>query len=145
MSDVTPRFGLPLLAAGQAQKELAHNEALTLIDLLIQPRVEAIGDNAPPGAPAPGQAWIVGASPTGAWAGHAAALASWTAGGWRFVAAREGMEARSGGAVQRYDSGTWSSGPTIDAPAGGSVIDIESRSAVTAIIATLRTAGLIPA
>ena len=32
MTDATPRFALPLLAAGQAQKELFHNEALTLPD-----------------------------------------------------------------------------------------------------------------
>ena len=36
MSDVTPHLGLPLLAAGQAQKHVTHNEALTLLDALAQ-------------------------------------------------------------------------------------------------------------
>ena len=36
---ITPRFGLPLLAPGQAAKELTHNEALSLLDLLVQPVV----------------------------------------------------------------------------------------------------------
>ncbi|WP_312846581.1 hypothetical protein [Sphingopyxis sp. PET50] len=37
----TARLALPLLAMAQAQKEVTHNEALTLLDLLVQPVVEA--------------------------------------------------------------------------------------------------------
>ncbi len=33
------RLALPLLAAGQAQKELVHNEALLRLDLVSQPVV----------------------------------------------------------------------------------------------------------
>jgi len=33
----TPRLALPLLAVAQAQKEVTHNEALALLDLLVQP------------------------------------------------------------------------------------------------------------
>ena len=33
---VTPRLSLPLLAAGQAQKHVTHNDALTRLDALIQ-------------------------------------------------------------------------------------------------------------
>ena len=67
--NATARFALPLLHAGQAQKELFHNEALVLADGLLQPCVEALGLDTPPPSPAPGQCWIVGDSPTGAWAG----------------------------------------------------------------------------
>ena len=35
MSDTTARLRLPTLRAGQAQKELTHNEALTLLDLAV--------------------------------------------------------------------------------------------------------------
>ena len=59
--DATPRWGLPLLFAGQAHKELAHNEALVLIDALLHGRVESAAINAPPKDPAPGQCWIVAA------------------------------------------------------------------------------------
>lgn len=37
MMDDTPRWTLPLLAAGQAQKEMTHNEALSLLDLIVHP------------------------------------------------------------------------------------------------------------
>ena len=39
----TPRWALPLLAAGQAEKELTHNEALLLLDMAVQPSVVAVG------------------------------------------------------------------------------------------------------
>ncbi len=68
---VTPRFSLPLLATAQAQKELTHNEALLLIDALLHGTVEGGPVSDPPPAPAAGQCWLVGASPTGEWAGQA--------------------------------------------------------------------------
>jgi len=162
--NATARFALPLLHAGQAQKELFHNEALILADALIQPCVEAAGVSVPPADPAPGQCWIVGGSPSGAWSGKAGALALWTSGGWRFAAPREGMSAWI--ADERmtvlYSGGGWQIGrltgtrieiegeqvlgprePAIAGPEGGGVIDIEARLAIEAILATLRTHGLI--
>ena len=93
MTDVpsTARLALPLLAMAQAQKEVTHNEALTLLDLLVQPVVEAGPLAAPPPSPGAGQGWIVGAGATGDWSGREGALALWTAGGWRFVAPSAGM------------------------------------------------------
>ncbi|WP_420140894.1 DUF2793 domain-containing protein [Sphingomonas sp.] len=93
MTETTPRLMLPLLAAGQAQKEVTHNEALTLLDMLVQPVVEASGIDVPPVAPQPGQIWIVGGAASGAWAGHADHLAGWSGGGWRFVTPQPGMTA----------------------------------------------------
>lgn len=160
----TARFALPLLHPGQAQKELFHNEALTIADALVQPCVEALGIDMPPSDPVPGQSWIVGASPVGAWAGAAGALALWTAGGWRFVPPREGMAAwiAADGLTARYSGGVWHSGrvtaahlmidgeqvigarePAIDDPDGGSVVDAEARIAIEAILETLRAHGLI--
>ena len=75
MSDTeTPRLALPLLQPGQAQKEMGHNEALAALDLIVQPNVVAAGIDTPPTSPESGQCWIVGASPTGAWAGQAGKL-----------------------------------------------------------------------
>lgn len=160
----TARFALPLLYAGQAQKELSHNEALTLADALIQPCVEAAGVSVPPADPAPGQCWIVGGSPSGAWSGAAGTLALWTGGGWRFAAPREGMTAwiADERMTARYSRGGWQIGrlsgtrieiegeqvlgprePAIGDPDGGGVVDIEARAAIEAILGTLRTHGLI--
>ena len=45
----------------------------------------------PPAAPVAGQVWLVAASPTGVFAGHAGSLAGWTADGWRFILPRDGL------------------------------------------------------
>lgn len=60
----TPRFGLPLLFAGQAQKEAFVNEAHALADALIHCAVEGEA-TAPPGAPVDGTSWLVGSPATG--------------------------------------------------------------------------------
>lgn len=164
MDDRSARLALPLLAAGQAQKEVTHNEALALLDLLVQPVVQAAGNDDPPAAPIAGRCWIVGALPTGEWTGQAGAIAGWTAGGWRFAAAVEGMSAWvvEGSAIARFSEGAWQigtlagsrlvidgvpvTGPqaaAIGAPTGGSVIDVESRAALSALLSALRTHGLI--
>lgn len=164
MADTTDRLLMPLLAAGQAQKEITHNEALTLADLLLLPVVEAVAPPSIPASPVLGKGWIVGASPAGAWAGQAHRLAFWTAAGWRYVAAPEGSSLWSladSQPVQRTASG-WSVGvlrassvsiggnqiigarlAAIATPAGGSVVDVEARAAVNDIVDRLRTHGLI--
>src|SRR3546814_17454258 len=63
--DVTPRFGFPYLYAGQAQKEVFHNEALILADLLVQAYAKSADQMVPPQTPAPGECWIVGDAPSG--------------------------------------------------------------------------------
>ena len=69
MADDSGRFALPYLQLRQVQKELFHNEALTVIDALLHPVAQTIGDNAPPSTPAIGQGWIIGACPQGRGAG----------------------------------------------------------------------------
>ena len=160
----TARWGLPLLEAGQAQKEMTVNEALARLDLLAQAGVVAVGVDMPPSAPTEGQAWIVGSAPTGVWAGQARAVAGWTAGGWRFVAPREGMSAWSAadGCAAAFVGGQWRVGrlvgtsvaiggvqvvgaraAAVAAPAGGSVVDAEARVALAAVLGALRGHGLI--
>lgn len=160
----TARLAMPLLAAGQAEKELTHNEALARLDLLVQPAVIALGVDHPPAAPAPGQCWIVGTAPTGAWAGHGAELAGWTDGGWRFAVPREGFVAWCITTAKpiAYHNGLWQEGDVfadrlivggkavvgargagIADPAGGTVVDEAARQAVAAILGALRQHGLI--
>ena len=164
MTDDTPRLGFPMLASGQAQKEVTHNEALVLIDALVQPVVQAVAPAAIPATPSPGQCWIVGNGAGGAWLGHDNAIACWTEGGWRFVGSQEGMSAwciSEGKPVRRSASG-WIVGEVeatviriggnqvvgsrqsaVANVAGGTLIDAEARVAVNAILATMRTHGLI--
>lgn len=165
MSDeFTARLALPLLSAGQAQKEVTHNEALALLDLFAQPVVMAVGLDTPPSAPIAGQCWIAGAAPTGLWAGHAEYLVGWTDGGWRFCAPAPGMRAWSIADASEawFDEAGWSVGtlrglrveiegkqvvaaqqPAISMASGGGVVDVEARNALAAILAALHTHGLI--
>jgi len=164
MTDVpTPRLALPLLQPGQAQKEMYHNEALARLDLAVQAAVVAAGTNIPPDDPAPGEAWIVGDAPSGAWAGRAHAIAGWSESGWRFLDAAEGMRAwvvESDG-FALFSEGQWRIGEAhgrlivdgeqvvgpraeaIDEPDGGAIVDSEARDAIAAILAALREHGLV--
>ena len=63
---------------------------LVRIDAALHPVAETLGDDDPPASPVPGQCWIVGTTPTGAWSGQAGALAAWTNGGWRLRRGRAG-------------------------------------------------------
>jgi hypothetical protein len=80
----TPNLGLPQLAADQAQKHVTVNEALLGLDALVQLAVLDRDLATPPGSPAQGARYLVAASPTGAWAGHADHIAAWLDGAWRF-------------------------------------------------------------
>ena len=109
MSETTPLLALPLLAAAQAQKHVTHNEALILLDAATQLAVIDRGGTAPPGAPMEGARYLIGAAPTGDWAGHGGEIALYD-GGWLFLTPRAGWGAYV--AVERitllYDGANWS-------------------------------------
>lgn len=55
--------------------------------------VKSLALSAPPGSPTPGDTYIVGADPTGAWAGQAGKLTQYVSGGtWIFVACPNGHQ-----------------------------------------------------
>jgi hypothetical protein len=149
--ETTERLRLPLLVPGQMQKEVTHNEALLLLDGLVHLLVEGDGLLAPPASPAAGQAWIVPPAAEGAWQGRDGRLAIFTSVGWRFVEPLEGMTCwmRSAGTRRRFEQGFWVSElayegrPAISDPAGGSVVDVEAREALSALIGWLRAVGLV--
>ncbi len=140
----TPRYGLPNLFAGQAQKEFYVNEAHALTDALLHCAVEGIAST-PPATAADGVNWLVGASPQQEWTGQADKLACRQSGQWLFVAPKAGMRIyhRDTGQDWRFDDG-WQIAAAPDLPAGGTVIDTEARDAIADIIAALRVAGIFP-
>ena len=75
-------LALPYLAASQAQKHVTHNEALRLLDGIVQLSVVNRAVNVPPGGPAEGARYIVGGAPSGAWAGWNNSVAMWADGSW---------------------------------------------------------------
>ncbi|MEA2990835.1 MAG: hypothetical protein QOG83_3546, partial [Alphaproteobacteria bacterium] len=87
---VTPNLTLPYIDVSEAQREVVHNSAIRGLDALVHLGVLDRDLVSPPGSLSDGQRWIVAASPTGAWAGHALAIAAWQDGAWRFYAPRLG-------------------------------------------------------
>jgi len=92
MADTTANLNMPFILPSQAQKHVTHNEALLRLDALVHLTVVAELAT-PPGAPAEGACYLVGATPTGAWAGKAGRIASWQDGYWAFLAPRTGWRA----------------------------------------------------
>lgn len=124
---------LPYLAANQAQKHVTVNEAFRFLDALVQLSIKSAALSAPPGSPADGNRYIVGAAPTGAWAGHATHVAAWQDGAWAFYAPGEGWvawnEATSAPLV--YKAGAWVS-LLSGTFAGGSITELGIGAATDA-------------
>jgi hypothetical protein len=164
MTDTSARFALPFILPGQAQKEAFHNEALALVDAALHACVAGDPTDEVPPDPAAGESWIVAPGASGAWAGRAHHLATWTGGGWRFTAPVPGMAVWNTDAGYRicwtgaaWNGGEWAASAltiagqqvvgarleTVPSPSGGTIIDAEARAAVDALIVALRTHGLI--
>lgn len=110
----TPHLSLPLIAAAQAQKHVTHNEALAMLDALVQLAVAQAGVNAPPADPAEDLRLLIGTAPTGLFAGKAGQLAVFGGGVWAFRQPRAGWIAYvEEDAAYRYCDGTaWSPLPS---------------------------------
>lgn len=91
MADTTPSLALPLIAAGQAQKHVTHNEALALLDALVQLAVLDKDRTAPPPDPGEGDRYLIAApNPSGAWAGWSGRLVRFQDGAWLSFRPRAG-------------------------------------------------------
>ena len=80
----TPRIGLPEILPSQAQKHITHNDALVILDALVQGSVISRTETSPPGSPETGDAYIVAATATGDWLGRENDLAVYEASAWSF-------------------------------------------------------------
>ncbi|MFN3423902.1 MAG: DUF2793 domain-containing protein [Novosphingobium meiothermophilum] len=143
-SAATPRLALPLLFAGQAQKEATVNEALSMLDLAVGAVVQGVRSTVPSG-PQIGQMWLVGQGGEADFATHDGHLAGWTEGGWRFIVPFAGMCVHDleAGAMRLFD-GSWKIAAVPSTPSGGSFVDGEARAAITALIASLQSIGVFP-
>jgi hypothetical protein len=128
--------------------------------------VEELPRTSPPTSPAVGTCYIVGEGATEAWDGKELCVAAWTSGGWRYILPLEGMALfeRTSGTWAAFRNGAWEIGKlrasslliddqqvvgsraaAIESPTGGSVIDVEARTALGLVLDTLRQHGLIEA
>jgi hypothetical protein len=83
-------LALPFIEGGELLPDVTLNEALRLIDTLVQLAVLDRDLTAPPGSPGEGQRWIAKATATGAWTSHADHIAAWQDGEWVFAIPRVG-------------------------------------------------------
>lgn len=162
--DETIRWALPLLASGQAQKEITHNEAIGAIDRLLHLAVHSRSMATPPTQPVAGDIYIVGTSPTGAWSDGAGQLAGFDGFGWILTKPKTGCVAWVADEQQFavYSDNVWLSGgwPTqglliggrtvlaavpvaVAAPDGGTIVDAECRAALAELLVALRHQSVI--
>ena len=90
MSDITTHLLLPYILASQAQKHVTHNEALRLLDAMVQLSVLDRSRTAPPVSPTDGDRHIVASGATGLWAGWDLNVAFWVDGVWMRLVPRPG-------------------------------------------------------
>jgi len=109
MSDQSQILSMPYIQPAQAQKHVTHNEALFLLDAVVQLAVEDTSLSAPPANPTANARYIVGASATGDWAGNDNSVALYTNGAWTFFVPVAGWHADvlSTGETRRFDGTGW--------------------------------------
>lgn len=88
--ETTRNFLLPLLMPSQAQKHVTHNEALTLLDCIVQLAVLDRDLFAPPAEPTEGDRYLVGPAAIGDWLGGEDQVAVFQDGVWLLLAPRTG-------------------------------------------------------
>ena len=148
MPDQTPTLNMPYIMPSQAQKHVTHNQALEILDAVVQLAVLSRTVSTPPASPAEGDRYIVGASPTGAWSGHGGKVAVSRPGGWAIIPPLAGWIAWIGDEEQIavFDGSGW-----LDAVAGGlnpaelvgvnATADATNRLAVASAAMTATTIG----
>jgi hypothetical protein len=104
----SPNLNLPYIMPAQAQKHVTHNEAVTMLDGLVQLATITIATT-PPASPQEGDRYIVGPAPTGDWASHEHSIASFQDGAWLFHSPMDGWIAFNLGDSTQYVflGGTW--------------------------------------
>jgi len=80
----TPDLGIPELSGSQANAEITHNEAIVLLQSLLNGVIDK-DLSTPPGSPSDGDAYIVASGGTGAWSGWDDHIAVYYNGAWEFV------------------------------------------------------------
>lgn len=158
----TPRLALPLIAAGQAQKDVTHNEAVLALDRLVALVVTSRSLLLPPSVPQLGACFIVPAAGAVAWGHPAGTLLHWQGAAWLAETPRDGQIALlADEGLMLIHCGSWRdqwpiaglvvSGRTVlavppvnlVAPTGGAIIDSEARAVLAALLAALQQQGII--
>lgn len=136
MSDPSVNLSLPFIQPAQAQKHVTHNEALRILDAVVQLAVVSHTLTSAPADPAEGARYIVAQGATGTWAGQDGQLAVAQSGGWVFYTPGPGWRAFSAelGSDIQWQGGAWQEVGFNNLPGVGinASADVTNRLAVSA-------------
>ena len=93
MTDNSLILGLPYIQPSQAQKHVTHNEALRVLDALVQLSVLARDLTLPPAGAAAGDRYLVASPGQAEWAGQSDAIAIYDGLNWTFLTPQTGWQA----------------------------------------------------
>jgi hypothetical protein len=119
---VSTNNAIPFVPENTIDPAAGLNEAINTIDVLLQLAVLTVNMNTPPASPAAGDRHVVGAAPTGLWAGQGGKVARFLDGYWSFFDARFALCLADGKLYLRSAS-TWAS-----AVGGGGVESVNGRT-----------------
>ncbi|TVQ55957.1 MAG: DUF2793 domain-containing protein [Rhodobacteraceae bacterium] len=142
----TTRMALPLLEAGQTQKHVTVNEALTRLDALAAGVVASRALSDPPPGPVEGLAYLVAGEGGGAWAGRGGQIAFFDNGGWSFARPWDGQRvwvADEGQAVV-FVVGAWRAGIGVSESGAATVARVVSIDHVVGAGGASATPAFIP-
>lgn len=107
--DLSANLSMPLLMPSQAQKHVTHNEALLVLDALVQLTVADRGLAVPPSSPTNGDRHIVSPAAAGLWGGPAHSIAVMVNNVWLFYTPRPGWQAYvlTENRTVVWQNGTW--------------------------------------
>ena len=111
MTDTSLILGLPYIQPSQAQKHVTHNEALWVLDTLVQLSVLARDQALPPAGAVDGDRYLVASSGQGDWAGQGDAIAIFEGSSWTFLTPQAGWRAYvvAEGGMVTFDGTGWQS------------------------------------
>lgn len=120
----TPRLGLPLLQAAQAQKHVTVNEALVRLDGLAQLTLKSITVSLPPVLASDGDCYGIAVGGVNDWAGQDGNIAIYSNGGWVFSTPLTGWNAWVEDTASRvmFDGSVWVAGVAAMSPNGAAMI-----------------------
>ena len=142
MPDDTVILSLPMILPAQAQKHVTHNEALRLLDVMVQLAVQDRTQAAPPVGPAEGDRHIVAAGASGVWAGHVGEIALFAQGSWSFYTPLPGWRAwiAAEAAVATFDGAQWET--LADGPLSVSQLGVSATADATNRLVVASSASL---
>lgn len=115
----TPNKQIPYIPEGVLDPVAAINQALNVIDALLQTRVISMALTAPPGGEADGDLYIVASPATGLWAGLEEHLVRFVAAGGTWQAFTPGTQANF---VLNEDDGELYKYSLTDSPPGWTLV-----------------------